>query len=759
MTDTFINAATAATGTLSCVPGLSALCAETLGDPRICIAVLDGPVDGSHPCFAGAQLTALPTLVSEMPGDGRMAAHGTHIASMLFGRPGSPIRGIAPGCRGVIAPIFSDERQGPASQLDLARAIQQAVEAGAHVINISGGEFAEDGDADPMLIRAVNFCKKEGVLVVAAAGNDSCRCLHVPAALPSVLAVGAMDASGVPLDSSNWGDTYKTQGVLAPGHNMLGAIPGGAVAAKSGTSFATPVVSGVVALLLSAQAVRGERPDAYAVRDAILASAIPCDQQRFADCQRFMAGRLNVSGAYSLLSNRRRTLMSDKLVGEPFLTTPILHPAASNIAGVVAHEEAAAGPGTEVPATDAAQPGQVGPPGIGVASANANANYFQGRETDKQRTIGTGAASMRTAPQAGAVVPSACSCKPSDSTQYVFAIGTLGYDFGTEARRDTFKQLMPSTIDGVPIIVAKNARVTRQPIVPNPYDPRQIVNYLAGFPRPIYPFPTEGGFPTLRPDPDNPSALPEKFPAVAGTICPEAHPGYENYPGFPAHFWDATELIWTLNIELTPIYAIRPFGSFGAEAYQRVVEAFAGQLMPSDAPEYVERVSIPGRMTGETVTLFSGQVVPVLVPLVRGMFSWNVNRIIDAVVPATPAGAAPDELVRQNILQVLNRIYYDLRNLGQTSAERALNFSATNLMQVSEIIIEAVRARKLVLDTVDVERSAFCRKDSDCWDVKWIFFDAENDRRARQVYRLTIDVSDVYPVSVGTIRQWSESGS
>ncbi|MGH7139053.1 MAG: S8 family serine peptidase, partial [Pirellulales bacterium] len=175
MTDTSEYAAITPPGTLWSVPGLSSLCAETSGDARICVAVLDGPVDRSHPCFAQARLTELPTLVSEVPGNGRMTAHGTHIASMLFGNPESQVRGIAPACRGVIAPIFSDDREGPTSQLDLARAINEAVEAGAHVINISGGELTNDGEAEPLLARAVRFCKDEGVLVVAAAGNNSCR--------------------------------------------------------------------------------------------------------------------------------------------------------------------------------------------------------------------------------------------------------------------------------------------------------------------------------------------------------------------------------------------------------------------------------------------------------------------------------------------------------------------------------------------------------------------------------------------------------
>src|SRR5258707_929946 len=168
-------ASTAATALTTAIPGLSDLWSETLGDPRISVAVLDGPVDQSHPCFNGAQFNSLPTLASDIAGGGRMCAHATHIASTIFGQPGGPVRGIAPACRGLIAPIFSDERQGPISQLDLARAINQAVEAGAHVINISGGELSNSGEADPMLVNAVRFCSDEGVLIVAAAGNDACR--------------------------------------------------------------------------------------------------------------------------------------------------------------------------------------------------------------------------------------------------------------------------------------------------------------------------------------------------------------------------------------------------------------------------------------------------------------------------------------------------------------------------------------------------------------------------------------------------------
>ncbi|MFN9914794.1 MAG: S8 family serine peptidase, partial [Pirellulaceae bacterium] len=119
--------------------------------------------------------------------------------------------GLAPQCRGLIVPVFADDRCS-ASQLDLARAIEQAANAGAHVINLSGGQLTEDGEAEGWLENAVRLCQERNILLVAAAGNDGCPCLHVPAALPHVVAVGAMDARGHPLDFSNWGERYQHQG-------------------------------------------------------------------------------------------------------------------------------------------------------------------------------------------------------------------------------------------------------------------------------------------------------------------------------------------------------------------------------------------------------------------------------------------------------------------------------------------------------------------------------------------------------------------
>jgi len=68
-----------------------------LGYPQVCVAVLDGLVDLKHPCFQGADLTQLPTLVSgQAKPNGEMSLHGTHVTSVIFGQPGSPVMGISP---------------------------------------------------------------------------------------------------------------------------------------------------------------------------------------------------------------------------------------------------------------------------------------------------------------------------------------------------------------------------------------------------------------------------------------------------------------------------------------------------------------------------------------------------------------------------------------------------------------------------------------------------------------------------------------
>lgn len=72
-------------------------------------------------------------------------------------------------------------------------------------------------------------------------------------------------------------------------------------------------------------------------------------------------------------------------------------------------------------------------------------------------------------------------------------------------------------------------------------------------------------------------------------------------------------------------------------------------------------------------------------------------------------------------------------------------------------IIASAAGGQLVLDSISVEKSPICRPDSDCYDVKLSFFDPENNQRSNRVFRFTIDVSHVIPVTIGQVRSWSQS--
>jgi cyanobactin maturation PatA/PatG family protease len=199
------------------------------------------------------------------------------------------------------------------------------------------------------------------------------------------------------------------------------------------------------------------------------------------------------------------------------------------------------------------------------------------------------------------------------------------------------------------------------------------------------------------------------------------------------------------------MYSIRPSGPFAAAVYDRL-----RQYLVEQQTEGVERVSIPGVIVG-SVKLFNGQMVPAIDPELRGMFSWSTSALINAVAGPVPAADADKAGYQDKVVGVrnfLDRVYFELRNLGQTSQERAINYAATNAFNIEKVYEQAMR-EKMDLDTIEVERSPVCRPESDCWDVRLMFFFPDRQvQTVRKAYRFTIDVSDVVPVTVGAIRSW-----
>jgi cyanobactin maturation PatA/PatG family protease len=200
-------------------------------------------------------------------------------------------------------------------------------------------------------------------------------------------------------------------------------------------------------------------------------------------------------------------------------------------------------------------------------------------------------------------------------------------------------------------------------------------------------------------------------------------------------------LIWTLNVNQTPAYAIRPTGAFTVEAYREIRDFLTAHLVDG-----VERISVPGVMQG-TVMLLSGQIVPVLQPAIPGMFSWTTEALLQSI-----QSEADNAQTLAEVRNFLERVYGEHPNLGKTSRERAINYAATNVYQAQLVIRDAVK-ENMLLQHIDAEPSVICRPDADCWDVLLTFADpSKRWRKAQKLYRFTIDVSDIIPVPIGRIR-------
>ncbi|RAM49416.1 MAG: hypothetical protein C6Y22_22580 [Hapalosiphonaceae cyanobacterium JJU2] len=682
------------------IPGLVELHNQTLGDPRITVVIIDGEPDYDLACLQGAEVSkafpywhepaepipqedyaifqeirdqglkgkakqeALEAAIPETGNRVELNDHACHVTSIIVGQEHSPVFGIAPRCRvinmphdAVLKPDNGVELSGYSemlSPLNMARALEFALELGANIIHCGFCRPTQTGEGEELLVQAVKKCQDNNVLIVSPTGNNLGECWCMPAVLPGTLAVGAAKVDGTPAHFSNWGGNYTEEGILAPGEDILGAQPCTEKPVRlTGTSMAAPVMTGISALLMSLQLQEGKPIDAEAIRAALLNTATPCGPEVAQEPERCLRGFVNIPGTMRVL------------FGQPSVTI-------SFAGDQVTRTER---PGYAMPSAMAA------PASITPATIATDAVQLVTPTTPTEASVTAAAASADIATVEASVAYSG----------NVYALGTLGYDFGDETRRDSFQQLMaPTEVNGIMVSA-------------DPYDPRQMVDHL-----------------DRNPD-------------------------------------ESRSLIWTLSLDGDTIYALEPTGAFSNQIYEMFLLMLAGQLEPETSDEFVERISVPARLTNRTVELFSGQVVPVVtVHDIRGMYGWKVNSLVNAAMAAISrrVDEAQVPLVRQALIAFLNRVYNDLRNVGQTSRDRALNFAATNIFQAASVFAQAIAQRRQ-LDTIKVEKSPFCRINSDCWDVKLEFFDPESNRRGRKVFRFTLDVRLLMPVTLGEVKSWS----
>jgi len=213
------------------------------------VAVLDSAPQTDHPDLPPIRVVPLPL------GPHGVGVHGTLTTGVIAAivNNGFGIAGVAPAAEVIAIPVCTPIGATPrdaCSLFDLLRGLDLAWDEHAQVMNLS-----LVGPPNPLLERAVDRLDDLGAIVVAAAGNEGVDEPRYPAAYPSVVGVGAVDAKGARFERSNGGRSAQ---IWAPGAEVLSTVPGGAFAFASGTSFAAAHVTGALAVLIGA----GAKPDA-----------------------------------------------------------------------------------------------------------------------------------------------------------------------------------------------------------------------------------------------------------------------------------------------------------------------------------------------------------------------------------------------------------------------------------------------------------------------------------------------------------------
>ena len=205
----------------------------------VTVAVLDSGINAGHEELVGARAEGTSYGTADTGG------HGTHVAGIVGAKSGNGKggKGIAPDA-GLLSIKVLDGESG--TVFDEIAGIVKAVEMNADIINMSlgGAGYVE------LEKEACDLAYENGVMVIAAAGNDSSSGLNYPAGFSSTVSVAALDANNARADFSNYGSSVN---YCAPGVGIASAghTASDAYVMMDGTSQASPVVAGTAAVLLS----------------------------------------------------------------------------------------------------------------------------------------------------------------------------------------------------------------------------------------------------------------------------------------------------------------------------------------------------------------------------------------------------------------------------------------------------------------------------------------------------------------------------
>ena len=229
----------------------------------IVIAVVDSGV-AAHSDISPDRMLAAVDMVNGREGFYDDNGHGTHVSGIL-GANGATFVGMAPGCRYVSVKVLDSKGDGKLSNViaGLKWLCDNHKKYNIRIINISvGTPVGKSFDETSELVKLVERLWEEGCIVVAAAGNNGPETGSVgaPGISRKIITVGACDDNYRGIEYRNYSGRGPTKAcirkpdIVAPGSRIYSCsnMPGRRrYAVKSGTSMATPVVSGAIALLLS----------------------------------------------------------------------------------------------------------------------------------------------------------------------------------------------------------------------------------------------------------------------------------------------------------------------------------------------------------------------------------------------------------------------------------------------------------------------------------------------------------------------------
>jgi thermitase len=262
---------------------------STAAGQNIIVAVLDTGIDAKHEDLAGKVVAAVN--FSSSPTTDDINGHGTLTAGIIaaYTEKLKGATGIAYESRLMNVKVAADN--GFVNPGDVVKGIIWAADNGASVINLSLTLSKPSAAIDD----AVQYAWSKGVVVVAAAGNSASRKPVYPAASPNVIGVAATDADDCLAKWSNKGDWVS---VSAPGVDIYSTLPQDRYGTRSGTSYATALVSGEAALLC---AVAADKSGNGLVNDEVRNAILRETEQR-ADGAGM--GRIDVARAVKLIMGR-----------------------------------------------------------------------------------------------------------------------------------------------------------------------------------------------------------------------------------------------------------------------------------------------------------------------------------------------------------------------------------------------------------------------------------------------------------------------